>query len=257
MNGDRETKIVLVASAGLIDFVRNTIESIRRCGIDPSNIQLFHNLAAEPELQLLQRSQKVNLRCIEKEFPQFSWPGAGYMSFGGEEFATFTAVKWLALSRIISEGAKYAFYSDVDICWRRDPIPYLSGVLASADVAVQHEGDEALPLNYCCGFICFKRSLFSIMLLKALFKTQMSVRRYRPDAATDQIVFRKFAHLPYIRRRVFALPNLLFPSGLLEKYFLNHQASATVNTPMIFHANWAIGLDQKRDMLRRTGHWLV
>jgi hypothetical protein len=259
--------ILLVVSRGLSDFVKNTLASIEKCGTSHGNIciALPRNALAEVQAAAA-RWANIRFICLDEICrADYSWI-VEYHNFGSNGFAQFTASKWAAIRFLLKSGFQRVTYTDVDVAWIRNPLPMLGQSLQIYDVAIQTEGIDNFPPNYCTGFISIRNSRFALWLLDQVEKCQLDFMKTEP-CVHDQMAFNRFMRGATARsanaiQRVFGLSERLFANGAMAEAIVARDSplSTIVRAridPMIFHANWTIGTENKRKLLKRTGNWLV
>jgi hypothetical protein len=262
-DGDREHAILLVVSKGLSDFIQNTLLSIERSSAASSGIYIAMPQNAFVEVQTAVSGLK-NIKYFFLEDiceTDYSWI-VKYQKYGSETFGHFTASKWAAIQFLLRSGFQRVTYTDVDVAWMRNPMPMIRAALHAYEIAIQTEGADGFPPKYCTGFMSFRNSEFTIGLLSQLEKLHLEINKTEPKAH-DQIVFNRLvANSPGALHRIFSLSELLFANGL-NAYALASQDKELENilvwriSPMIFHANWTVGIEDKRLLLQRTGNWLI
>ena len=66
---------------------------------------------------------------------------------------------------------------------------------------------------------------------------------------------------PGILGNVYLLPEALFVNGIGYRQLMNEPAAAVPLQgevePFVFHANWTVGLANKRQLMAQTGTWLL
>jgi len=261
--GDKKDAILLVVSRGLSDFIQNAIVSIQRTGPASSMICIALPQNALAEVQAaLSGFQDIKYFFLEDVCHADYSSIAKYQNYGSEAFSRITASKWPAIRFLLGSGFRRVTYTDADIAWIRDPMPLLRAALQAYEIAIQTEGLDNFPPQYCTGFMSFRNSEFTIVLLTELEKINFETLRSEPDA-NDQVVFNRLivgsrGMIP----RIFNLSELLFANGLSAGAMSSCDDELTKIMvrriePMIFHANWTVGIDNKRRLLQRTGNWLI
>lgn len=258
-----EDAIVLVVSRGLPDFVRNALLSIERAGVTDCDICIAVPENALPEIEEASGGfPQVLYVPMEEASPGDYSPIVQYQLYGNAAFARIMLAKWGAIRLLLNAGYRRVTYADVDVAWMRNPLPLLRRVLQTFEMAAQTEGTEHFPPEYCGGFTSWRNSEFTLRLLEHLEK--LHIEMIAKDATIhDQVVLNRFmAGSPGLTQRIFGLSELLFANGLVAGALaardpaLDKILSGRI-APMIFHANWTVGLEPKRVLLRRTGNWLV
>jgi len=260
---DAEDAIVLVVSKGLADFVRNALLSIRRAEVSQCDVCLAFPANALPEMEAASAGfPQVVCVPLEEVRPNDYSAIEQYENYGNAAFARFTVSKWAAIRFLLNAGYRRVTYADVDVAWIRNPLPLLRRVLQIFEVAAQTEGTEHFPPAFCTGFMSWRKSNFTLRFLEQLERLHAATVE-KEATAHDQIVLnRLIAGSPSLTQHIFTLSELLFANGLVARALAGHDATldrilAGRIAPMIFHANWTVGLERKRLLLKQTGNWLV
>jgi hypothetical protein len=255
---DPEWTIVLFATCGLGDFVENALLSIQHCGIDLALVQLVFPLNAESELLSLAGRFGVRPRRLEElvDTGADAMPTA-YLDYGTPEFNRLMRLKFPVLRALLQEG-RSVVYADVDVAWIRNPLPYLARVLEIYPWACQTEPFPAFPPDFCLGFFALRPDPRCIELIELHMARFMASDQ---PACTTQALFRQLMReQPKHLTHIFPLPEGLFPAGLLYATVQPRPdeavALAGALLPFIFHGNWTIGQENKRQLLKAAGAWL-
>lgn len=254
--------ILMVVSKGLGDFVANAVASIKSAGVNTKSIIIFTTRSGREEIAAASaEGAGVEIRLIEDILA--AGPGIdhdSYAGFGTAQFGLFTQFKWLAARYLLSQGVKHVVYTDVDIAWRADPLPLLQKIATQFDLALQTEARPIFPPEFCTGFMSFKNSPFCRDFLEFLIKTHATVLRNDP-AMHDQDVFNNAIRSnPTTLRFIYPLSEQLFMNGLLTNMIKTGPGDAErlltgKYRPLVYHANWTLGLENKRTLLKMTGNW--
>ena len=261
--GNIEDAILLVVSAGVSDFIQNTVASIERSGASDYMICIALPQDALAEVRTAV-SRWVNVKYVFLEDicrADYSLIHE-YHEYGTDLFGRFTASKWPAVRFLLDSGFRRVTYTDVDIAWMKNPMPLLKATLQTYDVAIQTEGCDVFPPVYCTGFMSFRNSTFTIELLHELERTYPELIKTKQQADDQSIFNGVIAGSEYMIHRVFGLSEQLFANGLMAGAIASHEDQSEEVVlrridAMIFHANWTIGLENKRLLLARTGNWLI
>lgn len=259
-----EYRILLVVSGGLREFVENTIVSIKNCNIDSQYIEIFTPASSMEELSEFRSQYDIgNITAIEDIADNFDLQNSeSYHNYGTADFGRFTLSKWLVIKHLLNQGVKQVIYTDVDIAWRQNPIPLLQEIAKVYSLAIQTEGTANFPPHFCTGFMSFVNNDFSHRLLNSLTNLHSQFIQTNPEYH-DQIVLNHLIQSsPYLLTNIFSLSELLFANGMSASLLsvsdpnLSSIQSGQVS-PMIFHANWTVGLENKKKMLQKTGNWFL
>ncbi len=248
--------VAMLCTRGMEAFLSNALHGMLRSGVGPGQILIACPADAEDAVRHTAWHHSPDIRVVTEPSLPASSTGQ-YSSFGS---ASFNEICWskIALVRRLIETHDHVVYADLDIGWLRNPLPYLAQVAGLYPIAFQTEGLPRFPPAICCGFISLRRSDRTIAFLDAL------LAQWRPgddggvnddQTACQQMIEREPAWL----RDIYLLPESLFANGL---FYRNLQAGPTAPIamegrlqPFLFHANWTIGLDNKRALLAAAGCW--
>ncbi len=253
--------VAMIASAGLRDFVLNTVGSMRSCGVRPEQMFLFYSDAAAGEYaalaKLLPQGNMVPIHAALD--PPLVDAEETYSNYGTDYFSRFTSIKLLALRWLMARGIRQVVYTDVDIVWIRNPLGYLKRVAKRHDFAAQNESTELLTPTLCAGFMSLKNTPRIKQLVSALVDLHEQAIAAGRNLHDQQIINEYIQQNPKLHRAVWLLPAAQFPNGLFASMFTTPDCLQTfplsILRPMIFHANWCVGLSAKQAMLEKSGLW--
>ncbi|HEY5413022.1 MAG TPA: putative nucleotide-diphospho-sugar transferase [Caulobacteraceae bacterium] len=253
--------VAMVASAGLGDFVLNTIGSMLACGVRPAQIFLFHSDSAADEYTSIAHDiPPSNILPIHGILgPVGTDLNRSYSDWGTVEFKTFTIVKWFAIRWMLARGASQVVFSDIDIAWIRSPLDYLRWIAKSYDLAIQNEGIALGKAVACTGFMSLKNTPGIDEMLSELIDRQAASIEAGENLDDQDILNAYLDAHGKAYKRTWLLPEAQFPNGLFAPMFSAPEKlqawPLSLIRPMIFHANWCVGLQAKRERLERAGLW--
>lgn len=257
-NEQQDWTIVLYATRGLAAFVENALTSIKRCGIEGRLVQIIFPADAEYELSHLAGSFGARARILEHmvDVKDGDIPTA-YAEWGSQEFNRLLKYRFPALRAILAEGTP-VIYADIDVSWLRSPLPYLSDVLRHYFWACQTEPWATFPPDFCVGFFALspRPECFEMIDLHIAQNDADNLKH------TEQVLFRSMlVQNPQYLHNIFPLPEGLFPAGVLYPCVASSEEPpvrmASRLRPFILHANWCVGLEDKRRLLAHAGAWFV
>jgi hypothetical protein len=258
---DEHIIVALVATKGVEDFLLNALTGLTRAGVDPRIIHVARPDNATAEIDPV----IVNAGAVLHSFADFnpSSPEAlpdGYVDYGTD---AFIAINWekVRYIRWLLDRYRHVVYADLDVGWLADPLWYLQSVAQTFPLAFQTEACRRFPPVLCWGFI----SAIAAPVTLQLLDTMLSEHDARPtddpsvdeQSALDAIISRD----PTWLRHIHLLSEGLFLNGLGYRNLVQEPASlATMHgrlEPFVFHANWTVGLANKRALMSQTGTWLL
>ena len=257
-NGQQDWTIVLYATHGLAAFVENALIGIKRCGIDGSFVQIVFPADAERELGPLAYTFGARPRILQDmvDVQDDDMPAA-YADWGSQEFNRLLKYRFPALRAILAEGTR-VIYADIDVSWLHSPLAYLSEVLQHYSWACQTEPWATFPPDFCVGF-------FALSPRPECFETiDLHIAQNDADHLkhTEQVLSRSMlVQNPQYLHNMFPLPEGLFPAGALYPCVASSEEPpvrmASRLRPFIFHANWCVGLEDKRRLLDHAAAWFA
>ena len=179
---------------------------------------------------------------------------SGYSDFGTDEFNAVVSRKWDAILMTLELGYQTVVFADCDIAFIRDFVPYLSAAASTYACGLQSESVVLWPPEYCTGFMFFTREAMDLLRMMS------AVNKENVHRGNDQVIFNEeIRRNPDLIRDVLALPESLFQNGLHYRSHLGPKLAYSVGnlTPLLFHANYVAGLENKKSLLKYVSLWFV
>jgi hypothetical protein len=249
---NEHTIVALVATKGVEDFLLNALTGLTRAGVDPRIIHVARPDNAADEIDPV----IVNAGAVVHSFAECS-PSSlkalpdGYVDYGTE---AFIAINWekVRYIRWLLDRYRHVVYADLDVGWLADPLWYLQSVAQIFPLTFQTEACRRFPPVLCWGFISAMAAPVTQQLLEHDARPLVD-----EQSALDAIITRD----PTWLRHIHLLSEGLFLNGLGYRNLVKNPASlATMHgrlEPFVFHANWTVGLANKRALMSQTGTWLL
>ena len=177
-----------------------------------------------------------------------------YHNFGTDSFYDLVTLKWVFFERLLELNYDFFIYNDVDVVWSRDAGHQITKCFhnfISTDIYVQSfTRDPSSPL-LCMGFFAFNKSTFSKSFIANAKKRHSKSRNDQDPVGDDEIVTQLFRELQFTGK-IRELPQSTFAVGNFLDLFMNKSSMPGVNKPIpiIFHANYVVGLTNKIIMLK-------
>ena len=173
-----------------------------------------------------------------------------YMDFSTVEFYKIVQLKWQLLEKLIQTKYDYVFYSDFDVIWLKNPILEIIQSFKISDelhVMIQSFTTTPSEIRLCMGFVAFRNSQVSRDFLTAAKNLHSQLFLDNQRIGDDDVVTRIYrdANQPRWMRE---LPQATFPVGSLLNLFSKKNSFPGLSAPIpyIFHANYVVGLRNKR-----------
>lgn len=253
--------VALLATRGLEDFLQNALMGLARVGVDPRIIHVARPDNAADRIDPIVAGAGAEVHS----FADFDPPSVAampncYVDYGTE---AFIAINWSKVRylRWLLQRYDHVVYADVDVGWLADPLWYLESIARDFPLAFQTEAVRRFPPVFCWGLVSAKRSAVTERLFDALLAAHAQRPPDSPtldeQATCDALIAADHDWL----RQIYPLPEGLFLNGLGYRSLIADRAPAAtmhgVLAPFTFHANWTIGLENKRSLMCRTGTWLL
>jgi hypothetical protein len=251
--------VALVATKGLEDFLLNSLTGLMRVGIDPRIIHVSRpDNAADTIDPIIARAGGVIHSFAEPDGLPVDAIPVLYSDYGSE---AFIKINWhkVRYIRWLLDRYRHVVYADLDVGWLADPLWYLRAVAEIFPLAFQSEAVRRFPPVLCWGLVSAKSAPVTLQLLDVLLREHdgqsPDQRLLDEQNVWDMILTRD----PTLLRYMHPLSEGLFLNGLGYRNLLGDFASAApvqgALEPFAFHANWTVGLANKRALMLQTGTW--
>ena len=177
-----------------------------------------------------------------------------YQNFGTEAFYDAVSRKWDLFQEVFNRGYEIVIYNDIDLVWVRDAgaeITKYFSLTNQVDILVQSITQTPAQPSLCMGFVAFRNTPFTQDFINkcACFNKESRLRNEKMgDDEVVTLIYEKSGFDSRIRE----LPQVTFPVGHSINLFKGRpkMPGLVSNTPFIFHANYVIGVRNKRILLR-------
>ena len=217
-----------------------------------TELSIYH--AGTSKLFLESVRQKANVRLFDiRTLARVKLPNYGAHVFGSEGFNSITALKWQVILHEIRRSRSTILFFDTDVYFRRPVRELVMRLARKYPIGMQDEGSMRLPPTLCTGFMYWTPQTAAV--LRTLWKFSQS----NPGLANDQIIFNDLLKCdPRLRKWTYSFPSSLFPNGLHWRLFSAEDSTRTVAElePYIFHANFVVGSEAKKNLLKHTKNWI-
>jgi len=249
--------ILLMYSSGYKEFLQNVLRNFDELGFHDISIKILTPTAQLSELNEIKSKSKLKIFLEPNIYLDQIFSGeTNSFDFDTASFNLMMQQKVLFIERSLRDY-KYVIYSDLDVAWLKNPLPLLLEVLNEFDFAFQSEVQASARPVLCFGFASIRSTVFSRFLFKKLAKNLIGGSNENP--VVDQVILNEFyKNNLFFRKRLWPLPEGLFPNGLLYKILNNNEDDellANQLQPFIYHANFLIGTTAKAKFLSKYANW--
>ena len=253
--------VALVATRGLEDFLRNSLAGLVRVGVDPKIVHVARPDNAAKTIDPIVRGAGA----VMHSFAEFGWPSPGAMPEQYADYGTepFIAVNWAKVRylRWLLDRYRHVVYADLDVGWLADPLWYLDAIAKFFPLAFQTEGLRRFPPVLCWGFLSAKSSEPALNLFDGMLADYDSRLPNHPSVDEQNTLDAMITKHPELLRDIHLLSEGLFVNGIGYRNLLTEPGATALLQgkldPFVFHANWTVGLSNKRELMRQTGTWLL
>jgi hypothetical protein len=251
--------VALVASKGLEDFLQNSLIGLTRAGVDPKIVHVARPDNAANTVDPI----VLRLGAVAHSFSEFDRSVGGlpdrYSDYGTGPFVEINWAKVYYL-RWLLDRYRHVVYADVDVGWLADPLWYLDAIARFFPLAFQTEGLRRFPPVLCWGFLSAKSSDTTLRLMDALLAEHRLRPPDQPMEDEQNTMDAMITKNPGWLANIHLLSEALFVNGMGYRTLLPEPSSVPLLgriEPFVFHANWTIGLEDKRRLMKQTGTWLL
>ena len=206
------------------------------------------------ESSSLSSRYRADLTCLPWNFAFYQDTvsnSIGATTYGSRGYKTMMSHRPAIIQRELELG-KSVIFSDVDVVWKKDPLPYLDAELKST--FENEEEIHVLAQDYENGGLCP-----GFMIYFSCPSTISFVEQWRAELdgknSRNQVVFNKLLEKnPNFVAR--ALPLKLFVNGGL--YSKEHKMTDEERElAVVVHNNYIAGYDEKLDRFKKWGLWAL
>lgn len=238
--------LVMMSNRGYSDLFDNWVRS---CDLNGLDVQSWSVLFAADE-DAAANGARQGFRTYLDTASYGTQPRDAMKVFGNSDFRKLMFQKTAIVHDVLCLGYDVLF-QDVDMVWRKDPVPYLLDEAAvDFDARFMYDGRNALhaPLHANTGFFLLRnRPVVRTFWAKALAGYAEMARCGSQQAVVN-------AMLAKDAMRVDILPESDFANGHL---FSIDKPSRLPADPYVIHCSWTANHEHKLAKYRREGLWYL
>jgi len=180
--------------------------------------------------------------------------GDNYRDFANLDFYKIVQLKWQLISIALRRDFKYIIYADTDIVFSSDPIPAILSTFETrpkAEILIQSFTSIPAEPKLCMGFVAFRNTKLITNFISEAESRHRKEILSNPKVGDDDIVTMLYSEKGFPDWFV-ELPQSTFPVGNMLNLYIRKSYFPGLSSPkpFIFHANYVVGLQNKRLMTR-------
>jgi hypothetical protein len=229
-----------------MDLPRVAVESV----LSETSSDVFVGYSKLEDLQHLPTNDRIKLIKLNASIVSYESDQTDYRDFANVDFYKIVQLKWQLFEEMLKEGQKYFVYSDFDVTWLANPLPSLVSAFerdSGLQIQVQSFSSDPSTARICMGFVAFRVSTQTREFILNAQKLHAEQYLSNPYIGDDDVVTELVNELGrpnWIRE----LPQSTFPVGSLANLYSRRNLFPGLSAPLpyIFHANYVVGLKNKR-----------
>lgn len=262
---DTSTIVLLSCSDGFFDMWMNWLIFFEKLAIPNLPVYLFAEDEVTYDRCLEQVKEaagantndseyRADLTCLPWDyvFLQEAEKEIGAAGYRDQAYKKMMAHRPAIIERELESGRSVLF-SDVDVIWKKNPLPYLrsqfhSETRGDVHILAQHDGKWLCP-----GFMMY-RSFPETLAFVSLWRKSLEGRENQNQPAFNSLIKKAENHEIDINIVAEALPSELFPNG--NDYFRTMTEEEREQV-IAAHNNMVVGYAKKVRRFKSFGLWLV
>lgn len=250
MNSENSTVCFLVINR-IQELPNISIQSV----LDSTNSQIHIGYLNKQDTTGLPESERIRYIPLENNNKEADKIDSGvYQDFSTDSFYRIVQYKWQLITKVLSLGYKFVIYSDTDIYWNLNPVPELERTFElrpKSHILIQSFTDELSDPKLCMGFVAFRNSVTVQEFIEKCALRHGELASQNPRVGDDDVVTLMYRELDF-PNWLTELPQTTFPVGRMLKLYRRSSLMPGFSspTPFIFHANYVVGLQNKRLLIK-------
>lgn len=182
-----------------------------------------------------------------------------YREYGSDAYLSVVALKWSLVEHCLTLGEPEAvIYCDVDVIWLDDAAYDVTAAFRArpaVQLLVQSQDVSAAVWQPCAGFMAYRGSKRALEIVRQCNKRHHEALLHLPPEGSvdDETVLRDY--FPHSTPgEIQSLPQAAYPVGSLANLYRREAFLPGLDAPrpIIFHANFVIGMNAKAELLNRV-----
>jgi hypothetical protein len=220
-----------------------------------SDSQIIVGYLRGSDVQDLPKDDRIKyLRLESSEEINLDKNDSVYRDFSQDEFFKLVQYKWVLFKEIMKMNYTNIIYSDLDVVWVSDACDLVNSTFdnrTELHVLVQSFSSSPAHPRLCMGFFAFRNSTVSSKLIETAQEMHKKMSSISPRIGDDEVITELYSQLKY-PHWLCELPQSTFPVGNMLTLYSQRPRFPGLHapTPTIFHANYVVGIRNKRILMR-------
>jgi len=251
------TVVCLLVVNRIPHFPKAAVTSILKC----STARIVVGYVSKSDIEDIPSDERVDFLDLSDHLidSRRTYTHGEYREYGSDAFTNITALKWSLVEHCLTLGEPEAvIYSDVDVIWLDDAAYDVTASLRarhSVQLLVQSQDVSAAVWLPCGGFVAYRGSKRALEIVRQCNQRHHEALLHLPPEGSvdDETVLRDY--YPHSTPgEIQSLPQAAYPVGSLANLYRREAFLPGLDAPrpIIFHANFVIGIDAKIDLLTRV-----
>jgi hypothetical protein len=220
-----------------------------------SDCQIIVGYLRESDVKDLPQNDRIKYLNLESsEEINLNENDSVYRDFSQDEFYKLVQYKWVLFKEIMKMQYTNIVYSDLDVVWVGDACKIVKTTFDKRNdlhILVQSFSSSPAHPRLCMGFFAFRNSTVSSNLIETAQEMHKRMSSISPRIGDDDVITKLYSELDY-PHWLCELPQSTFPVGNMLALYSQRPRFPGLRapTPAIFHANFVVGITNKRILMR-------
>ena len=245
----KNVAICLLVVNKIVELPSIAINSIQ----ETSHAPIYVGYLKEEDLGELKNRENLNFVNLN-DYWEEKLGDSDYQEFNSESFLKLVVLKWALLLKLLSMQYQLVIYSDLDVIWSSDVAhDLLQSHLKQRNIKImiQSMTETMLDPKLCMGIVSIWNCETTFDFIKECQQRHQKLTDEGRYIGDDDVITSLYHELDF-PNWIAELPQSTYPVGKFANLYARREIFPGLRqkTPMIFHANYVVGLRNKRLLLR-------
>jgi len=177
-----------------------------------------------------------------------------YFDFSEVGFYRIVQLKWQLLLSSLEMNFEFVIYCDTDVLWLKNPLVTLANTFdarKNVSIQIQNFTQSGSEPKLCMGFVAFRKCEETLVFIEECRDLHMLKMNGDSKVGDDDIVTELYLSKGQ-PSYLYELPQFYFPVGMQLNAYSKRNLFPGLSSPVpyIYHANYVVGLNNKRLLMR-------